>query len=179
MKRSNYSTPACLLIALCVFVASKLFAAPVAIDGVCNVYFSPRGGVAASLVQFIGSAKGSVRVLAYNLTSGPVSNALIAAHKRGIDVQIVVDRSVPYSRKSALPELLAAGVPTYIDRKHKIAHNKTIVIDGEWFETGSFNFTDNAELYNGENALICPSKQGAQLYGADWEKHKLHSEVAK
>lgn len=145
----------------------------------CTVYFSPRGGVMDALVKYIGTAKKSVRVLAYNFTSRPIADALVDAHKRNVDVQVVLDRSVPTERGSALPELLAAGIPTWIDKAHRIAHNKVILVDGAWIETGSFNFSPNAEYYNGENAIVCRSPEAYSDYLADWQKHESHSEVAK
>lgn len=145
----------------------------------CTVHFSPHGGVTDALVQYIGTAQKSIRVLAYNFTSKPVADALIEAHKRGVDVEVILDRSVPTEKNSALPELLSAGIPTWIDRAHRIAHNKVILIDGEWIETGSFNYSPNAENFNGENALICRSTEAYADYLADWRKHESHSEVAK
>jgi phosphatidylserine/phosphatidylglycerophosphate/cardiolipin synthase-like enzyme len=145
----------------------------------CSAYFSPHGGVTDALVKYIDTAKSSVRVLAYNFTSKPVAQALIDAHKRGVDVQIVLDKSVPTERDSALPDLLAAGVVSYIDKAHRIAHNKTILVDGEWIETGSFNYSPNAENFNGENALICHGVEAYAQYNADWEKHKAHSTLTE
>lgn len=145
----------------------------------CTVHFSPRGGVTDALVQYIGTAQKSIRVLAYNFTSRPVADALIEAHKRGVDVEVILDRSVPTERNSALPRLLSAGIPTWIDKAHRIAHNKVIIVDEEWIETGSFNYSPNAENFNGENALICKSTEGSQHYFLDWGFHLSHSEVAK
>ncbi len=145
----------------------------------CSVHFSPHGGVTDVLVQYIGTAKTSIHVLAYNFTSQPVADALIAAHQRGVDVEIILDRSVPTERNSAMPELLSAGIQTWIDKTHRIAHNKVILIDGEWIETGSFNYSPNAENYNGENALICRGAEAYADYLADWQKHQSHSEAAK
>jgi phosphatidylserine/phosphatidylglycerophosphate/cardiolipin synthase-like enzyme len=38
-----------------------------------------------------------------------------------------------------------AGIPTYIDAAHSIAHNKVMIIDKLVVITGSFNFTKAAE----------------------------------
>jgi phosphatidylserine/phosphatidylglycerophosphate/cardiolipin synthase-like enzyme len=141
----------------------------------CSVTFSPKGGTTTALVNYIHGAKKSIRVLAYNFTSQEIAGALIDAHDRWVDVKLVLDRSVPTEKNSALPDIQAAGIPYRIDGAHKIAHNKTILVDGEWIETGSFNYTDNAENANGENALICHSEVAYSDYRADWEKHWEHS----
>ncbi|HXX80625.1 MAG TPA: phospholipase D-like domain-containing protein, partial [Thermodesulfovibrionales bacterium] len=70
-----------------------------------------------------------------------------------------------------------AGIPTYIDSAHVMAHNKIIVIDNEVVITGSFNFTRAAEEHNAENLLIIRSKELAKDYSENWQKHRGHSEV--
>lgn len=149
------------------------------VDGPCEARFSPKGGTEQMLVNYINGAKHSVRLLAYNFTSQPIADALVSAKKRGVDVQVVLDKSVPTERNSKLQDMLSAGIPSYIDRKHQIAHNKTIIVDERYVETGSFNYTSNAENNNGENAVICPSVSGAAVYAADWDRHRSHAEVAQ
>lgn len=39
-------------------------------------------------------------------------------------------------------------MPTYIDAKHAIAHNKIMITDGATVLTGSFNFTKAAQEKN-------------------------------
>jgi phosphatidylserine/phosphatidylglycerophosphate/cardiolipin synthase-like enzyme len=51
-----------------------------------------------------------------------------------------------------------------------------IVIDGETVITGSFNFTNQAEKSNAENLLVIRSKELAEVYGKNWQKHLEHSE---
>jgi phosphatidylserine/phosphatidylglycerophosphate/cardiolipin synthase-like enzyme len=69
-------------------------------------------------------------------------------------VQAVLDESNNTAKYSAATFLLHAGIPTFIDAKHAIAHNKIIIIDGRTVITGSFNFTKAAEERNAENLLI-------------------------
>ncbi len=69
-----------------------------------------------------------------------------------------------------------AGIPTFIDDKHAIAHNKVMIIDKAKVITGSFNFTKAAEEKNAENVLIIKDKALAKVYIENWEKHKGHSE---
>jgi phosphatidylserine/phosphatidylglycerophosphate/cardiolipin synthase-like enzyme len=41
--------------------------------------------------------------------------------------------------------------------------------------TGSFNFTRTAEERYAENLLVIPSKELAEKYLENWQKHKEHS----
>lgn len=70
-----------------------------------------------------------------------------------------------------------AGIPTYIDDKHDVAHNKIMIIDNETVITGSFNFTEAAEEKNAGNLLIIKSKDLANVYLENWYIHKENSEV--
>ena len=91
---------------------------------------------------------------AYSYTSAPIAKALVDAKKRGVSVEVILDKSQRSEKYSSADFLKNAGVPTYIDAKHAIAHNKVMVIDGQTVLTGSFNFTKAAEESNAENLLV-------------------------
>ena len=96
--------------------------------------------------------------------------------KKGVHVEIILDKSNKSEKYSAGDFTAHMGVATYIDSKHAIAHNKIIIIDRETVITGSFNFTKAAEEKNAENLLIIKSKELAKTYIENWNKHKDHSE---
>jgi len=85
-------------------------------------------------------------------------------------VRVILDKSQRTERYSGMTFLIHAGIPTWIDTVHAIAHNKVVVIDGEIVITGSFNFTKAAEAKNAENLLIIQDHELAKLYQTDWEK---------
>lgn len=141
-----------------------------------EVYFSPGGGCTKAITDALGAAKSTVRVQAYSFTSAPIAAAIVAAHKRGVEVQVILDKSNRTANYSSADFLARAGVPTYIDAKHAIAHNKVVVIDGETVITGSFNFSKAAESSNAENLLVIRDRELAAKYGKNWEAHLAHSE---
>ena len=99
------------------------------------------------------------------------------AHRRGLTVQVILDKSQRTERYSSATFLADEGIPTYIDPFHKIAHNQVMVIDGETVITGSFNFTKAAETGNAENLLVISHAQElAARYTANWKEHFGHSE---
>jgi phosphatidylserine/phosphatidylglycerophosphate/cardiolipin synthase-like enzyme len=70
-----------------------------------------------------------------------------------------------------------AGIPTYIDDKHAIAHNKIIIIDQSSIITGSFNFTKAAEEKNAENLLVIRGDDAlVKKYLANFKEHLGHSD---
>src|SRR5271157_2384348 len=143
---------------------------------VTNVCFSPSGGCTQAIVYQIDNAKSEILIQAYSFTSAPIAKALVNAHKRGVHVEIILDKSNKSDKYSAGDFTAHMGVTTYIDSQHAIAHNKIMIIDKETVITGSFNFTKAAEEKNAENLLIIKNKKLAEIYIDNWYKHKEHSE---
>jgi phosphatidylserine/phosphatidylglycerophosphate/cardiolipin synthase-like enzyme len=141
-----------------------------------QVYFSPRGGCTEAVVDALGKAKSTVLVQAYSFTSAPIARALVDAHRRGVQVQVVLDRSQRTAKYSSATFIYNYGIPCFIDAQHAIAHNKVIVIDALTVITGSFNFTKAAEDNNAENLLVIQDAQMASRYAQNWEIHRQHSE---
>ncbi len=141
-----------------------------------QVYFSPKGGCTEAIIQEIDRAKTEILVQAYSFTSQPIAEALLLAHKRGIKVQVILDKSQRSGKYTSSTFLANVGIPVYIEAFRAIAHNKIMVIDQETVITGSFNFTRAAEEKNAENLLIIKSKELAKIYVDNWNQHKGHSE---
>ena len=145
-------------------------------DTPVKIYFSPRGGCTDAIINAIEQAKTEILVQAYSFTSAPIAKALVNAYKKGINVQVILDKSQRSEKYTSATFLTNAGIPTYIDDRHAIAHNKIMVIDKETVITGSFNFTKAAEEKNAENLLIITSKELAKVYIENWKNHFEHSE---
>jgi len=140
------------------------------------VYFSPRGGATDAVVRALHAATTQVLVQAYSFTSVPIAKALVDAHKRGVTVRAVLDKSNQTEKYSAATFLVHAGIQTFIDDQHAIAHNKVMVIDSATVITGSFNFTKAAEEKNAENLLVI--KEAPELvkaYEANIQAHAAHA----
>lgn len=141
-----------------------------------SVYFSPKGGCTEAVVIELDHAQKSIRVQAYSFTSAPIAKALVDAKRRGVDVEVVLDKSQRSERYSSADFVAHAGIPTFIDAVHAIAHNKVIIVDGEVVLTGSFNFTKAAEEKNAENLLVIHDRALAEKYRENWDAHRGHSE---
>ena len=142
-----------------------------------QVFFSPHGGCTEAVVENLNKATNSVLVQAYSFTSAPIAQALVAAEKRGVKVQVILDKSQRTEKYSSADFVAHAGIPTFIDAKHAIAHNKIMVIDGKTILTGSFNFTKAAESNNAENLLVIQDVALAKKYTENWQSHLKHSDA--
>ena len=134
------------------------------------VCFSPEENCAVFADRAIGNAEREILVGAYGLTNGSgIVEALIQAKERGIDVRLIADKTTPCERNSAVEPLAAAGVPIWIDDQARIAHAKTMVIDGAITLTGSYNWTRGAAA-NSENLNLISSPAVAAAYAAHWRQ---------
>jgi phosphatidylserine/phosphatidylglycerophosphate/cardiolipin synthase-like enzyme len=144
------------------------------------VFFSPKGGCQDAIVKELRSARQEVLVQAYSFTADPVTVALVEAKKRGVHVEILLDKSNETERYSDLHVFLEKGLHPLIDAHHAIAHSKVMIIDRKTVITGSFNFTHQAELENAENLLILKGHgELVQAYRQSFLAHKAHCKPAE
>ena len=127
-----------------------------------QVYFAPGYRITEGLCKFIDSAKSSLDVCIYDLDLPSVANALISAKKRGVTVNVVTDTD---NRKIRVVDHLAkAGIRVVDDHKSTIMHNKFVIADARRVWTGSFNFTENGQGKNDNNAVVLESPEIAACY---------------
>jgi phosphatidylserine/phosphatidylglycerophosphate/cardiolipin synthase-like enzyme len=136
-----------------------------------EVAFSPDRGATELVVQTINSAQTSVRLAAYGFTSKPIIVALLSAHQRGVDVELVLDKSNAESRYPEGAYLASQDIPVRLDYRYAIMHDKFIVIDNQTVELGSFNYTPSAENRNAENVLVLHDDPDiAARYTQEWQR---------
>lgn len=140
-----------------------------------QVCFTPGQNCTAEITDVIDAAKQSIFVQAYSFTSVPIAAHLIAAKKRGVKVNVILDKSQKTQRYSASRFLVNQHIPCWIDYKPAIAHNKIMIIDEKEVITGSFNFTKAAQNKNAENLLIIHDTALANLYLKNWQQRRAVS----
>ena len=144
--------------------------------GEIEVGFSPDEGAESLVLKVIDSAKKEIRLLGYSFTSAPVTRALVSAKHRGVDVAVIVDHKNNLiedrsgKARHVLGALVNAGIRVRTISVYPIHHDKTIIVDGQHVETGSFNFSDAAAHKNSENVLVLWNNPVlAKIYRAHWE----------
>ena len=150
-------------------------AAPAAPSATIETCFAPESDCAAFAVRAIDRAQREILVGAYSLTTGSgIVEALLRAHRRGVDVRLIADKSTPCGRNSGIDPLAGAGVPVWIDHIARIAHAKTMVIDGAVTLNGSYNWTRGASA-NSEDLNLVASPVVAEAYAAHWRDRQAVS----
>ena len=147
-------------------VSPALPVASVISNAAIAVCFSPEEDCAAFAVRAIDNAESEILVGAYGLTMGSgIVEALVRAKQRGADVRLIADKTTPCPATSGIAPLADAGVPIWIDAEARIAHAKTMVIDGAVTLMGSMNWTNGAAR-NSEDLNLVSSAAVAAAYAA-------------
>jgi phosphatidylserine/phosphatidylglycerophosphate/cardiolipin synthase-like enzyme len=143
-----------------------------------EVLFSPGGGCRDRIIEEIRKAKKRLRVQVYMFTAKEIADAIIEAKKRGVDCEVIVDRSQEKMAYGRLPVLKRAGVSILIDGEHETANNKVMLIDDRTIITGSYNYTKAAEEKNAENVLFIKGRTELfARYAANYDEHQAHSKA--
>ena len=149
----------------------------VADEGRFSVYFtdpispsasSLRGGLDAALAEAIDAARYSVDVAIYRLDLWSIRDALIRAHRRGVDVRVITDSD--HVDEAEILDLRAAGIIVIDDQRESLMHHKFVVIDGIDVWTGSMNFTVSGAYKNNNNLIRIRSRRVGQDYTHEFEE---------
>ena len=133
------------------------------------VCFTPNKKCQFTILEEIATAKKSIFVQAYSFTDKEIAAALGDAASRGVDVQVLLDKSNRNDDRSAKSILLRQNIHLRFDAPNGIAHNKIMIIDESKIITGSYNFSVAAYKRNTENLLVINNPALAQTYLQNWQ----------
>jgi phosphatidylserine/phosphatidylglycerophosphate/cardiolipin synthase-like enzyme len=130
---------------------------------------APGEEIRAMLEQALGAARMRALAEVYTLTDPDVIGQLAAAHRRGVDVRVLLDPSQPYNR-AGFDVLSAAGVPVrwYPVPSGTLLHAKIGLFDGE-LVLGSANWTYSGLDVNHELDIQTGDPQAVADYAARFE----------
>ena len=145
---------------------------------ILKVYFSPDGGATDAILNQLRSAKKTIFIQAYEITSPKIVKEIGEAHRRGVKIEILLDHTKSLAKESRAIFLFKQGLTILTDKKHHSSHNKIMILDDETVITGSYNFTKQAET-NAENIVIIHDQKTAEIYTRNWKEHAEHSKPFK
>ena len=151
------------LVTLVIFTLSHFPSLALA-EMVVQACFSPQGKCSAYILREIDQAKKELLVAVYAFTNDELANALVQAKKRGVAVQVVIDRDFDvrtdnskgkFFESNKIPMRRVAGTKAKsLERDAGLMHQKFAVVDRKILFTGSYNWTHSAENSNDENLLL-------------------------
>ena len=108
------------------------------------------------LVSRLSTAASRVDAALYHLSSTPIADAFIKAHRRGVQVRVVTETD--NIDENAIAQLQEVGIPVADDGDpDSYMHHKFIVIDEQYVWTGSYNTTYNGAHRNKNNVIFIDS----------------------
>ena len=126
-----------------------------------SIKSSPASGAAAAYMLFllaVDSSRSSILITnPYFVPDGALTDALVRAVKRGVEVSIIVagnadtnlDRLVRQASQAHFGRVLEAGAKIY-EYTPALLHAKTMVVDGRWVSIGSANLDNRSFALNNE-----------------------------
>ncbi|MGZ5072983.1 MAG: phospholipase D-like domain-containing protein [Usitatibacter sp.] len=170
-----------LALAACLALAMPAVGAPGPQTARVEAAFTPGDDIAALIVERIGRARHSVQMQAYLFTDRRLARALLAALKRGVEVEVIGDAAQEES--GGLPWLGAlerAGARVFVNTGHAASHNKIVIVDGGHpgaaVITGSYNFTQAAQSKNAENVVVLSgNRRVTDRFVENFEYHRGQS----
>lgn len=121
-----------------------------------ELWFLPDNhGASLKIKDLIRSAQKTIRVAMFTFTREDFAKAMIDAAKRGVDVQVTVDRSSSQGASKKIVELLQKnGIPVTFNKGAGLLHHKFLYIDGTTLVNGSANWTKAAFTANDDCFMI-------------------------
>jgi len=126
------------------------------------------GGVDNNITDDINSAKESVYMAMYDLTNSMITDALIDAKNRGVDVKVTTDDDKINDEK--YQELIDAGIVVTDDEdSYALMHNKFLIVDNKILWSGSGNYTVYSFYRNYENYVRITNADIASGYKKEFD----------
>jgi phosphatidylserine/phosphatidylglycerophosphate/cardiolipin synthase-like enzyme len=116
--------------------------------------FSPGDGCVQRLRGLFDQARSTADVCVFTITDDRLSDAILAAHRRGVAIRVLTDNEKAYDVGSDTFRFRAAGIATRVDATEYHMHHKFAIFDRHLVVTGSYNWTRSAAEYNEENMLL-------------------------
>ncbi|MCA9608520.1 MAG: hypothetical protein KC619_23105 [Myxococcales bacterium] len=126
-------------------------------DSRAQLYFAPGDRLDRVVESAIDGATDRIWIAVFSLRLDWLGDALVRAHRRGVDVRVITDRNQSETT-SVDDRLREAGIEVIEARNENGAftamHQKFAVIDGRTTLVGSYNWTYTATMYNYEDLAV-------------------------
>jgi phosphatidylserine/phosphatidylglycerophosphate/cardiolipin synthase-like enzyme len=146
------------------FCLLLLFVATAGAEMVVQACFSPHGKCSTHILREIDKAQKELLIAVYAFTSDEIARAVVQAKKRGVSIQIVLDREFDAANEKSqgrfleeqkIPLKRISGTKAMaLEKEAGLMHQKFSVIDRKIVFTGSYNWTRSADSSNDENLLL-------------------------
>ncbi|QDT88915.1 phospholipase D-like domain-containing protein [Gimesia algae] len=132
--------------------------------------FSPHDDCSHRICRLIASARKKLDICVFTITDDRVTESILDAHARQVQIRIVTDNDKSFDRGSDIERLERSGIPVRIDQTEYHMHHKFALFDSESVLTGSYNWTRSASRNNSENLVITNDPKLLVRFESEFEK---------
>ncbi len=144
-----------------------------------TVRFTPQDNTEDLLRDQVQNADESIEIAIYALTLNYLTDDIIAAHNRGVDVKVIMDSLIvhgddPWCSPAKYNELRSAGVDVRLDPCTYAFHHKFTIIDRNATDktviVSSGNYSMGSTNYGSENFLVFTGGDIVDTYAAEFDR---------
>jgi len=132
--------------------------------------FSPGNECPDLIESLLKNARQSADICVFTITDNRLSEAILAAHRRGVKVRIISDDDKAHDKGSDVHRLRKSGVNVRVDETDKHMHHKFAVFDHTRLLTGSYNWTRSAFKENEENVVVVDDPRLVSPFVEEFDK---------
>lgn len=132
------------------------------------MFFPDKSGANVERIrEEIARARHRVWLAMFTFTDDLLSEALVHAHERGVDVRVIVDDAQCEVKGAEASWLASSGVPVITDMSWARMHHKFMVAD-QTVLSGSFNWTRQASVANNENLCVLRDSVTVKAFASEF-----------
>lgn len=135
-----------------------------------RVFYSPGEACLGAITSLIKVARRSLDICVFTITDDRITNRIIDAHRRGVNVRVISDNDKAFDTGSDARRLAQSGIPVRTDDTPDHMHHKFAVIDDNTAITGSYNWTRSAAKDNHENVLVTDDSSIVRSYSGEFNR---------
>ncbi|MCK6618352.1 MAG: phospholipase D-like domain-containing protein [Cyclobacteriaceae bacterium] len=135
-----------------------------------TVFFSPGDACRNTIIRQIDLSVKQLQICVFTISDDTITNAILTAHKRGIDIRIITDNDKSEDEGSDIARLSRHGIAVKMDTTPNHMHHKFMICDAQTLLTGSYNWTRSAAQYNHENILLTSHTAAVKSYLKEFDQ---------
>ena len=133
-------------------------------------HFSPGEDCRRRIRSALDGARAQLDICVFTITDNGISEAIEAAHGRGVRVRIITDNDKSEDLGSDVDRLERVGVQIRTDRTEFHMHHKFAIFDRRTLITGSYNWTRSAFRNNQENIVVSTDARLIGGFAGEFER---------
>lgn len=135
-----------------------------------DAYFSPGDECRNAIIHQINQTVKLLKICVFTISDDRISDAILAAHKRGVDIRLLTDNDKAFDVGSDIDKFFKEGLVVKIDNTTNHMHHKFMISDDKLLLTGSYNWTNSAARYNQENIVVTNNAGLVKDFLGEFEK---------